>query len=160
MAKEKVPDARNRRPDPPSRVSISISVAPSKRARRVRQLGAALVRTPRALFVMAAVAAATLGAAALLERSQTNAVTRPAGAREHAPTRAVAAAYGYPHRCLSIVISAANPDYASARVNREGACASYRGYVNASFHRVHGVWRLILRRGTIGSPGSATLGPW
>jgi hypothetical protein len=53
---------------------------------------------------------------------------------------------------LSVAISAADPDYASADVDRREGCANYHGYVNASFHRVDGVWRLILDEGQLFVP--------
>jgi hypothetical protein len=61
----------------------------------------------------------------------------------------VAAAYGYPLRCLTITISAASPDYARAHVDRARGCARYHGYVNASFHRIGGTWRLVLDEGQL-----------
>ena len=68
-----------------------------------------------------------------------------------APAR-VAAAYGYPARCLRVVVSASDPAYASAHVDRRRACRSYRGYVNASFHLVRGAWRLVLDEGQLFVP--------
>jgi hypothetical protein len=104
------------------------------------------------------VALLTLAAAALLagalHTSATGASRSTALPARGAATGAVAAAFGYPHRCLSITISPADPDYASAHVDRAGACARYRGYVNASFHRVEGVWRLVLDEGQLFVPNS------
>jgi hypothetical protein len=152
MAHEEVPNARDPRPDLPSQVSIAVTVVRTERGRRLKELCARLVSAPRSLSAVVALAAATLAAAALLHSSRTNAVTRTATAKQRAATRTVAAAFGYPQRCLSIAISAADPDYASAHIDRRGGCANYRGYVNASFHRVDGVWRLVLDEGQLFVP--------
>jgi hypothetical protein len=76
-----------------------------------------------------------------------DALPQPAGA-------AVAAAFGYPERCLRIAVSAADPDFAIVHVERDRACGNYRGYVNASFHRVDGTWRLIFDEGQLFVPNS------
>jgi hypothetical protein len=78
----------------------------------------------------------------------------PSGGRSHADRPApresplagptgVAAAYGFPARCLSITISTAHPAYARADFNH-GACGSFAGYVTAIFHRVAHEWRPVL----------------
>ena len=124
---------------------ITVAHVPTERARVLHELGAKLTRAPRSLRVVLALAAAMLVAAValLLQSSQTHPASGAASATQRASTAAVAPAFGYPHRCLSIAISAADPDHASARVDRSGACAHYRGYVNASFHRVDGVWTVV-----------------
>ncbi len=71
-----------------------------------------------------------------------------------AGTAAVAAAYGYPARCLRVTISASDPTAASARVARTGPCARYRGYVDASFHWIDGGWRLVLDEGQLFVPNN------
>jgi hypothetical protein len=67
----------------------------------------------------------------------------PAAARESGAA-GVAAAYGYPPRCLSVTIAAADPAYARADYNRVSACGRYDGTVTAIFHRVDGEWRPVL----------------
>jgi hypothetical protein len=67
----------------------------------------------------------------------------PATARESGPA-GVAAAYGYPPRCLSVTIAPADPSYARADYNRVSACGRYDGTVTAIFHRVDGEWRPVL----------------
>lgn len=57
----------------------------------------------------------------------------------------VAAADGYPPRCLSITISAANPSYARADFNHATPCGRYAGYATAVFHRAGRVWRTVLK---------------
>ncbi len=67
----------------------------------------------------------------------------PAAAREPGPA-GVAAAYGYPPRCLSVTIAPGDPSYARADYNRVSACGRYDGTVTAIFHRVGGEWRPVL----------------
>lgn len=67
----------------------------------------------------------------------------PSAARESGPA-GVAAAYGYPIRCLSVTIAPADPSYARADYNRVSACGRYDGTVTAIFHRVDGEWRPVL----------------
>ncbi len=56
----------------------------------------------------------------------------------------VAAAYGYPLRCLSVTILATDRTYARADFNHVSASGRYTGYPTAIFHRVGGAWRTIL----------------
>jgi hypothetical protein len=122
---------------------------------RVRLARPALVR--RAALALATV----MALAALVALMQTGggtgggtgAVTRPDALPLRAGT-AVAAAFGYPERCLRISVSAGDPDFASVHVDRTGACGNYRGYVNASFHRVGGAWRLVFDEGQLFVPNS------
>ncbi len=55
----------------------------------------------------------------------------------------VAAAYGYPQRCLSVTILGTDPNYARAEFDHALPCRRYAGYDTAIFHRVHGVWRVV-----------------
>jgi hypothetical protein len=66
-----------------------------------------------------------------------------AGAR-HAGAAGVAAAYGYPLRCLSVTIAPTNPMYARADFDRRSLCGRYDGSVTAIFHRVDDAWRPVL----------------
>jgi len=66
-----------------------------------------------------------------------------AAAREPGPA-GVAAAYGYPLRCLTVTIAPANRSYARADYNRVSACGRYDGTVTAIFHRVDREWRPVL----------------
>ncbi len=103
-----------------------------------------------------AVLGASLAAVLVGGSSRTGAPAAAAAARVATPAAAaeIAAAYGYPLRCLRITIAAADPAYARAHLNRTsaGGCARYRGYLNASFHRVGGTWRLILDEGQLFVP--------
>jgi hypothetical protein len=42
-----------------------------------------------------------------------------------------------------------NPDYARVTVDHTSGCGRYHGYINASFHRVDGMWRLVLDEGQL-----------
>ena len=56
----------------------------------------------------------------------------------------VAAAYGYPQRCLSITIFPEYPEYARADFDHSQPCGRYSGYSTAIFLRVDHTWRLVL----------------
>ncbi len=72
----------------------------------------------------------------------------PSGGRLAGPAAAgaagVAAAYRYPLACLTVTLAVSEPAYASARLDRASPCWRYGAYTTAVFHRVGGVWRLIL----------------
>lgn len=125
------------------------------RARLARPAGSVLAGIALLAMITAILASS------VVQSGRTNSGTRlaatqqaTAGAAERRAAPAVASAFGYPHRCLNIAISAADPDHASAHVDRSGTCTRYRGYVNASFHRVDGVWRLVLDEGQPFVPNS------
>jgi hypothetical protein len=63
--------------------------------------------------------------------------------RERGPA-GVAAAYGYPLRCLSITILTTDQAYARADFNHLRPCGRFTGYSTAIFHRVMGAWRPVL----------------
>ena len=160
MEQETAPNDRGRRPDLSSQVSIAITFVPSERGRWLREICAGLARARRSLSMVGALAAATLAAAGLLHSSGTNAVTGAAAAKQRAAERAVAAAFGYPQRCLRIAISTADPGYATAHVKRRGPCAGYPDSANASFHHVDGVWRLVLAGRPLGVPNGLLTPVW
>jgi hypothetical protein len=56
----------------------------------------------------------------------------------------VAAAYGYPPRCLSIAFAPADRAYARADFDRGLPCGRFAGDPTAVFHRVDGAWREVL----------------
>jgi hypothetical protein len=55
----------------------------------------------------------------------------------------VAAAYGYPRRCLTVTIPARDRDYARADFSAS-ACGRYTWAPTAIFHRVDGAWYRVL----------------
>ncbi len=61
-------------------------------------------------------------------------------AREPGPA-GVAAAYGYPVRCLSVTTSTSDSAYARADFDHNRACGIFHLFVTAIFRRLGGVWR-------------------
>jgi hypothetical protein len=68
-----------------------------------------------------------------------------AGPASNAGPIGVAAAYRYPLACLSVTIVTGDPAYAAARLNRVSPCWRYGVYTTTIFHRVAGVWRMVLQ---------------
>jgi hypothetical protein len=64
-------------------------------------------------------------------------------AREPGAT-GVAAAYGYPSRCVSVTISAIDRVFARADFDHASQCGRYTGYSTAIFHRVNQGWEPVL----------------
>lgn len=143
----------------PSEVTVTITVMPPARDHRRRRERATGGRWHRARIVLAtALLLALLGTAiAALNSSRTSARAGTRLARSLAAEKAaIAKAFGYPYplRCLTITIAPGNPDYARADVYRTNGCGRYRGYIHASFHRVHHTWRLVLDEGQLFVPNS------
>jgi hypothetical protein len=70
---------------------------------------------------------------------------RPRDAPVRAPGAAgVAAAYGYPLKCLSVAIALHDPRFARADFDHAVPCGRYTGYTTAIFRRVHGAWVSVL----------------
>jgi hypothetical protein len=139
--------------------TVTVTVLPSRAGRLRERLGGVLVVHRARLAVATAVAIAVVGALiATVEQSTRK--SPAAGARRatvpDAERAAIAAAYGYPYpaRCVTIAIFPANPDYARADIDRTTGCGRYHGYLNASFHRVDGTWRLELDEGQLFVPNS------
>jgi hypothetical protein len=67
----------------------------------------------------------------------------------------VAAAYGYPLRCVSV--TTAGPDRAYARVDldRAAACGRFGWAATAIFHRSDGAWRRVLDASSYTCPAVA-----
>ncbi len=158
MANQRTPDVSGRLAVEPSQVQISITVAPGRGARiRRRFSGRGPLVGVRAVGGLL-IAIAALGAAAgALEGARGSSRDRASPAN-HAAAAGVAAAYGYPLRCLTVTISAGYPAYAAAHVDRGRGCARYHGYVNASFHRIDGSWRLLLDEGQLFVPNDLLRG--
>jgi hypothetical protein len=159
MANPRTPDVSGRPAVDPSQVQISITVAPGRRARIRRRLASrGPLVSPRAvgrlLLTIAALGAAAAGALVGARGSSRD----RASPANHAEAAGVAAAYGYPLRCLTVKISASYPAYAAAHVARGRGCARYHGYVNASFHRIDGSWRLLLDEGQLFVPNDLLRG--
>ncbi len=139
-------------------VVITVGRPVRGRAPRERVAGIRVVSTARtALAAALALVALAPIVVVVLQSSWTRrpggAVSGQASAVERA---AIAAAFGYPYplRCLTITISPSDSDYARADVDRANGCGRYHGYLNASFHRVDGRWRLVLDEGQLFVPNS------
>jgi hypothetical protein len=158
MAKEKLADRRGTLGEPASVVQITVTFPGStggdprwERPASFRTAWRALTPLIGVLVVVAFAGISTYA----VQRGRTGAAGGAGADRVHrAGTAAVAAAFGYPPRCLTITISSASPDHATAHLDRGAGCANYHGYVNASLHRVDGVWRLVLDEGQLFVPNS------
>ncbi len=157
MGKKGTPE-RSTAPPEVTVISITITELPPVRGRPLRERLPGIGLGHRARTALAiALTLAGLGAIAATEL-QSSRTSRPAGARrarvQGAERAAIAAAFGYPYplRCLTITISSGNPDYATADVDRTNGCERYHGYLDASFHRVDGTWRLVLDEGQLFVP--------
>jgi hypothetical protein len=107
-----------------------------------------LIKAPRrAHFALAVVLGAAATAAVVAAVSLTGggayAVREAGAARDRGPA-GVAAAYGYPLRCLSVTILLHDPRFARADFDRALQCGQFTGDPTAIFERVHGWWRPLL----------------
>jgi hypothetical protein len=133
--------APDRHPDPPP--SVEITIVAGARARSAWMLRRAH-----------APALAVLGAAigALVALGTGAAPHARVGGRDPGPV-GVAAACGYPPRCLTITMLAGDPTYARADFNRGAACGRFDGYVTAIFvYRDGRAWRPALEATTYSCP--------
>ena len=64
----------------------------------------------------------------------------------------VAAAYGYPLRCLSVTIAPTDHAYARADFDHGSPCGRYDGYVTAIFYRTAGAWLPVLDTSSYSCP--------
>jgi hypothetical protein len=132
MANERTPGNWGGVEEPPSEVQITVLAERDAPRPRVRSV---------ALLVAAS---AVLGAVVAIAGSPGIRPQRvPAAARADGPL-GVAAAYGYPLRCLSVTIAATDPSYARADFDHAVSCGRYDGYSTAIFHRIDDVWRPVL----------------
>ena len=93
-------------------------------------------RRPRGALI--ALALLLVGVLAVGDRAPANGVVREKG------PDGVAAAYGYPARCLSVTILATDHTYARADFNHLSRCGRYTWYPTAIFHYAAGRWRTVL----------------
>ena len=143
MAKARPSDARHRLAEPASWVEITILVhrARPDLRQRIVTIGLRGRRAAVVALVLISVVVITLAAAAVFGTRTSGAQhASKAGARVSGPA-GVAAAYGYPLPCLSIMISRENSAYARADFNRAVPCGRYDGFATAIFHRADGSWR-------------------
>lgn len=109
-------------------MTVTVSAAPPKRRRAIAIWG-----------VLAAVIVTVLLATELPGGDH----SRDALRRAPGPA-GVAAAYGYPLRCLSVAIALHDPRFARADFDRAVPCGRFTGSVTAIFRRVDGAWVPVL----------------
>jgi hypothetical protein len=140
------PDGRRAHVDAPADVRVTVTTGP-----RGERPGS---RTAFSAALLIALLGAIAAGVSLADRGGG---ARTAGdPRAAAP--AVAAAFGYPLRCLTVTIYPSDPSYARAHVDPSRGCERYGGYVNASFHLVRGTWRLVLDEGQLFVPNRLLVG--
>ena len=145
MGKRDTPDDWGLLGDPPSEVQVTFlpspqGPAPRKRIARIPRL-ASVAAIIALVLVVTAIGGVLVGASMGGRGAAVR--TAPPLAHQRGPA-GVAAAYGYPLRCLSVTISSGYPAYARADFNRALQCGRYHGYATAIFHRAGGAWRPVL----------------
>ncbi|MGN6168490.1 MAG: hypothetical protein ACTHQQ_10020 [Solirubrobacteraceae bacterium] len=103
------------------------------------------------------VAAAAVGAAVAAIAAAASFAGGAARSHKLNPThqgglRGVAAAYGYPTRCLVVTFASSDPAFARADFNHRSLCGRYTGDPTAIFHVVDGGWRPVLEAVTYPCP--------
>ena len=145
VGKDEAPDRSSESSDPPEVIPVEIRLLGDPDARSFRDRIVALQRVTRWPAVVALVLLAAILAMAGTPRGGPDGARHvvSALARDRGPA-GVAAAYGYPLRCLSITILATDQAYARADFNHLRPCGRFTGYSTAIFHRVMGAWRPVL----------------
>ncbi len=139
----------------PRLVEVTLLTEPGARGRLQRSVGTC-ARVIVATALVAAMGVLVIGtlaggrhraaraeAAASVGQHNSRAPAELPGARDSGPA-GVAAAYGFPLRCLSVTIAPANHSYARADFNRASLCGRYDGDVTAVFRRLDHIWRPVL----------------
>jgi hypothetical protein len=140
---------------PPAMIVTSITVVdlpePQRHPPRARLAGIAVPHGARRRIVLGTVLVLIVAIAMAVLLGEGSPGAHRASPLPRSERAAIASALGYPYplRCLTIAVSAADPNYATAELNRTGACAQYRGYVYASLHRTRGTWQLLLDEGQL-----------
>jgi hypothetical protein len=139
--------------EPPVDVEVTVLSSPPRPTARER-IGS--IKAPRrAHLVLAVVLGAAAMAAVLSALSLTGGGRDPireASAARQRGSAGVAAAYGYPLRCLSVTIPLDDPRFARADFDRALRCGQFTGNPTAIFKRVHGWWRPLLDAVTYSCP--------
>ena len=144
MGTNEAPDRSSESSDLPQVVLVKIRVLRDPDARTFRERIVAIQKVTRWPATVALVLlVAILAMAGTLLGGPHGARHVSASARQRGPA-GVAAAYGYPLRCLSITILATDRAYARADFNHLRPCGRFTGYSTAIFHRVMGAWHPVL----------------
>lgn len=145
MGKNQAPDRSSESSDLPDVILVEIRVLGDPDARTIHERSVAIQTFTRWPAIVALVLLAAILAIAGTPLGGPNGARHVVNASTHERGPAgVAAAYGYPLRCLSITILATDQAYARADFNHLRPCGRFTGYSTAIFHRVMGAWRLEL----------------
>ena len=145
MGKNEAPNRSSESSDLPEVILVEIRVLGDPDARTFRERIVAIQKVTRwpAIVALVLLVAILAMAGTLLGGPDGARHVVSAMARERGPA-GVAAACGYPLRCLSITILATDQTYARADFNHLRPCGRFTGYSTAIFHRVMGAWRPVL----------------
>lgn len=145
MGKHEAPDRSSESSNPPEAILVEIRVLGDPDARTFRERIVAIQKVTRwpAIVALVLLVAILAMAGTLLGGPDGARHVVSALAREKGPA-GVAAASGYPLRCLSVTILATDQAYARADFNHLRPCGRFTGYSTAIFHRVMGAWRPVL----------------
>jgi hypothetical protein len=145
MAKEVTPDRWDGLAEPPSEVQVTVLRDPAAGRFRERIGHERMITRARAAALLTLAVAAIWGIVAGGLNAHGNAPLRGTDAlRQDSGAIGVAAAYGYPSRCLAVTLSASNSTYARADFNHATSCGRYDGSATAIFQRRAGLWRPVL----------------
>ncbi len=145
IGKNEVSDRSSEPSDLPEVILMEITALANPGARNLRERIAAIQKVARwpAVVALALLVAFLATAVTLAGDRDRGRRVLSATARESGP-EGVAAAYGYPLRCLSITIVGTGQRYARADFNHMSPCGRFTGYSTAIFLRVMGAWRPVL----------------
>jgi len=145
VGKNEAPNRSSESSDLPEVILVEIRVLGDPDARTFRERIVAIQKVTRwpAIVALVLLVAILAMAGTLLGGPDGARHVVSAMARERGPA-GVAAACGYPLRCLSITILATDQTYARADFNHLRPCGRFTGYSTAIFHRVMGAWRPVL----------------
>jgi hypothetical protein len=160
MSREPMPNRWHGLENPPSDVEVTVLADPARcplfgRIARLPQVvtrarSRARARAIAGLALVVAAAVVALGGVAASERG--GAAPRSSPTATDRGAAGVAAAYGFPRRCLAVTMLGNDPTYARADFNRASPCGRYDGIATAIFHRADGVWRPALVAATYSCP--------
>jgi hypothetical protein len=145
MGKPDRPVRRDTTSDPAQGVLIEVTALPGPGAPRFSQLLPGLARPRSYAFGLLALLLASVALVIATGHGHRIAQPRSASAlaREKGPA-GVAAAYGFPLRCLAVTILPVNRTYARADFNHRSPCGHYAGYPTAIFRYAGGRWHPVL----------------
>ena len=145
IGKNEVPDRSSEPSDLPKVILVEITELPNPDARTLRDRMTVIQKVVRWPQVVAlALFVAVLGTAVTLPGDGDGARRLASATPRQSGPAGVAAAYGYPLRCLTITILGTGQRYARADFNHMSPCGRFTRYSTAIFLRVMGAWRPVL----------------